>query len=331
MVTTEWYGFRGEFEADPLTYDPSKELRGKLCYLFESSVRSLAQRSNPYDARQRATSIWKNGEKRIKEAFGFPQLPASGPFSHPAQNFLYSAPQPDCIRAIEVLLNSFRADCYACLNKRAAENLVARVHKLSDGVKLVARVKELIDDVNKLFRMHACGYQVEMFDAEPKIRVIRTDSQFLYQETVSRPLALLRDVQFAAASSQFEDAIREWGEGNYADAITDANAAFESVMKTILGRTKGVAKDLIRDMAKRGYLPPYMASGASQLSDLMEMLPRLRDAESDSHGRVTVSKDGLPNYARLAINLSGSLISFLVEEWKRTRPIAPSESVSSDQ
>jgi len=152
------------------------------------------------------------------------------------------------------------------------------------------------------------------------VKMIRADSEFLHIETVRRPLSLLREAELSAAAQQFEEAVKEWSDANYADAITDANSAVETVMKFILKRESGTASQLIKELSKRGYLPPYLESGAAQLTDLMEMLARLRDAESDAHGKLRIKQEQLPNYARLAINLAGSLIVFLVEEWKRRRP-----------
>ena len=141
-----------------------------------------------------------------------------------------------------------------------------------------------------------------------------------------RPLALLRDAEFNAAAKQFEDAVKEWSDENYRNAITDANAAFESVMKTILSKGSGNAHDLVKELVKRGYLPPYMESGANQLVDMLEMLPRLRDKEGDVHGKTVIEEEHLPNYARLAINLSGSLIVFLVNEQNRKKEASPTTS-----
>ena len=71
-------------------------------------------------------------------------------------------------------------------------------------------------------------------------------------------------------------------------------------MKTILSKGSGNAHDLVKELVKRGYLPPYMESGANQLADMLEMLPRLRDKEGDVHGKIVIEEEHLPNHARLA-------------------------------
>ena len=309
MVTTPWYGFRGEFEPDPLTYDPPVELRGKLCFLFEKRVKSLAERTGWYDKNKLDSTISSAFEVRLKEAFGLPRLSVRGDFSHDYQNFIHTAASRDCIRAIEVVTDTL-ARAYLSYRNQLGEDWC------QDNIATMS------DDINKLFRLHNCGYQIETSTARddgPLLRVGRTDLEFLYEETVRRPLALLRGPEFVAAAKQFEDAVKEWSNENYGNAITDANAAFESVMKTILSKGSGNAHDLVKELVKRGYLPPYMESGANQLADMLEMLPRLRDKEGDAHGKIVIEEEHLPNYARLAINLSGSLIVFLVNERNRKK------------
>ena len=318
MVTTPWYGFRGEFEPDPLTYDPPAELRGKLCYLIEKRVKSLAERIRTYDEHEDGvvSRISSDFEIRLKEAFGLPRLRVQGDFRHDYQNFTHTAASRDCIRAIEVVTDTL-ARAYLRYRNQLGEDWYQDY------------LATMSDDINKLFRLHSCGYQIETSTAKddgPLLRVIRTDLEFLYEETVRRPLALLRDAEFNAAAKQFEDAVKEWSDENYRNAITDANAAFESVMKTILSKGSGNAHDLVKELVKRGYLPPYMESGANQLVDMLEMLPRLRDKEGDVHGKTIIEEEHLANYARLAINLSGSLIVFLVNEQNRKKEASPTTS-----
>ena len=261
VVTTPWYGFRGEFEPDPLTYDPPAEFRGKLCYLFEKRVKSLAERISTYDEDEVVSRISSVFETRLKEAFGLPRLRVQGDFWHDYQNFIHTAASRDLSYR-----NQLGEDWY--------QDYVA-----------------MSDDINKLFGLHNCGYQIETSTAKDDgslLRVVRADLEFLYEETVRRPLALLRDAEFIAAAKQFEDAVKEWSDENYGNAITDANAAFESVMKTILSKGSGNAHDLVKELVKRGYLPPYMESGANQLADMLEMLPRLRDKEGDVHGKTVI-------------------------------------------
>lgn len=300
MTTTDWYGQRGEFEPEPFTYDPPTELRGKLAHYFENKFES-ADAEIYYLEEREAVGF---AEKRLRESLGVPTLEYHGDFSYRFQNLIYKAEERVCVRAIEVLLNYF-VNLYFTADERSA---------LKGEGGWPKRVTSMLGDVNKLFRSYMCGYRAEDSDGAPFIKILRMDSEFLHTETVRRPLSLLREAELSGPAEQFEAGVREWSEGNYADAITDANSAFEAVMKHILGRRTGNASKLISELVRSGYLPPYLESGAVQLTDLLELLPRLRDAEGDVHGRL--EQQQLPNYARLAINLAGSLIVFLVEEWK---------------
>jgi hypothetical protein len=321
MVTTRWYGSRGEFDPDPFTYDPSKEARGKLCYLLDATLRELSRnRSYHNDDESHAPDFFRALETRIKHAFGFPGIPNYGAFVWPYQSFLYGVPDSkSCIKALEVMLNTMSG--WFLLYADAIRN-AASWDTVRGAYSPTAALARLLGDVNQIFRLDGCGYQAEVSDSEPRVKILRTDSEFLHQETVRRPLALLRQVAFENAAKQFEEAVQEWGEGNHADAITDANAAFESTMKLILNRNSGQARDLIRDLVKRGFLPGYLETSAMQMADLFESLPRLRDNESDAHGKLTIDKERLPAYARLAINMAGSMIVYLVEEHERRATIS---------
>ena len=304
MVTTPWFGQRGEFEGEPFAYDPPKELRGKLAHYFKNTMDEAIDDISGLDEADAVRHIGK----LLTEALGVPRLPPVRHFRYQFQDFIYNADEKACIRAIEVLLNLFTGLYFS--------------GNLLRGDDWRERLRRMVRDVNALFRNYTCGYQAEIgtTEGEPFIRMLRADSEFLHVETVRRPLSLLRGEEFQEAAQQFEDALKEHTGENYADAITDANSAFETVMKVILQRESGKASQLIRELTKRGYLPPYLETGALQLTDLLEMLPRLRDAKSDAHGRLHIKTDQLPNYSRLAISLAGSLMAFLVEEHKRRAP-----------
>jgi hypothetical protein len=63
--------------------------------------------------------------------------------------------------------------------------------------------------------------------------MIRKDEKLLHCQAVQPCLHVLNDPRFVTANTELLNAFEEYRKGNYADAITDAGAAVESVLKTI--------------------------------------------------------------------------------------------------
>jgi len=81
-------------------------------------------------------------------------------------------------------------------------------------------------------------------------RVLRKDEKVLHAETVKPCLYALSDPRFATANAELMCAFDEYRQGKYGDAVTDAGAAFESVLK-IICMHKGWAYDKDRDTCSR--------------------------------------------------------------------------------
>lgn len=64
-------------------------------------------------------------------------------------------------------------------------------------------------------------------------KAIRKDEKVLHAETVKPCLTALSDPRFVTANKELLAAFDERGKGRFGDAITDAGAAFESVLKVI--------------------------------------------------------------------------------------------------
>lgn len=227
-LTTQWFGKRGEFGPDPFVYQVSDELHGKIAHLLRELFHSPGG-SHGSNHDHRAQQI----ESAICKALGLPRLPHSPVFGEPFVDFVYAASDPTTfIRAVEIVLNQFEPMFDLPIDVDTSGSTLG--HRI---------ISSRLERLNVIFRIHACGYQAELTDGVPRVQMIRTDSEFLHVETVKFPLSLLRESDLAMPARQFEEAVIEWGRGNYADAITDANSAFEAVMKFVLGQ-EGTASTL---------------------------------------------------------------------------------------
>ena len=83
-----------------------------------------------------------------------------------------------------------------------------------------------------------------------KPTVVRKDEKTLHAETVKPCLAALASPEYETAGRELQNAFDEYRKGCYADAITDAGSAFESVLKIICTQ-KGWSYDPQRDTCSK--------------------------------------------------------------------------------
>lgn len=312
MSLTKWFGQRESFSEEPdyFVYDdlPS-EFRYKILYMVRDAFTYLG--SDELSIRSFFDLQYESLRHQLLRAFGRPDVGGTGgsPQSQ-VESFLQQCSPQEFFIVVEVFLN------HLTIGASLRDWFVAR--------KARQLLPKVIQDFNKLALWHKVGYEIVDIGEgaspqAPPHQIIRRDTQYLHVETIRRPLTLLQTAGFEQAQKQFVQALDEYAKGNYADAITDANSSFESVTKQILGTDKGQAVDLIKELQKQKYIPPYMEKDTHMISDLLETLPKLRNKESDAHGHLNIEEEQLPRYAKFAIHLCGTYIVFLVDEFQRRK------------
>jgi hypothetical protein len=116
-------------------------------------------------------------------------------------------------------------------------------------------------------------------------RIVEKGSEYMHEEVIRPCLDLLTNPKFKTANEELLKAHKEYREGNYADAITDCGAAFETVMKTICtekkwtyDKGKATCKDLVDICKSNGlfeafYAPFFIDAGT------------IRNKLGDAHGK----------------------------------------------
>ena len=106
------------------------------------------------------------------------------------------------------------------------------------------------------------------------------------------------------------------------DAITDANNAFESTLKTICDQRlweyqQGArASDLLKVVRKGGLLPNYLDASFDQLAATLKSgLPEVRN-EQGGHGQGPIPRETPGYVASYALHLAAANILFLAEAHK---------------
>lgn len=199
--------------------------------------------------------------------------------------------------------------------------LVASVQSI-DGTRSTARkkdeaIKSAMERLDAILKEHRIGY--EFVGGQ----MIRKDSEYLHREIIKEAINLMYVEGFDGALTEFMRAIelsQEEKKESWADAITNANKAFESTMKAICDKHgisyhkhKDTAKDLIQKMYDSGFLMPYLQNFTDQLRIMMASgLPTIRSREG-AHGHGLKPKDIQRSYVQFALHLAGTFIVFLIQ------------------
>jgi hypothetical protein len=142
-----------------------------------------------------------------------------------------------------------------------------------------------------------------------EMQVVSKKSEELHQSVVAPALTLLHSsARFANAEKQYRDALDELAAGNWADAVTDASATVENVLRDILGLSQGALADLLGQARKQGLFGDAQSARIKKVVTGFTALADLRNEESDAHGNTTN-----PETAWLALHWAGALIVFLVQ------------------
>ena len=173
-----------------------------------------------------------------------------------------------------------------------------------------------IKELNERFRRAGVGYR---FEDEV---ILRVDSDLLHRDVVKPALLFLQQPGFNGPREEFLRAHGHYRAGEMKDAITNANNAFESTLKSICDQRSwqyhqgARASDLIRLVRSKGLLPNYLDNSFEQLiATLKSGLPKVRDEEG-AHGQGASPRETPDYIAAYAIHLAAAKILFLAEAHK---------------
>ena len=172
---------------------------------------------------------------------------------------------------------------------------------------------EAIEELNVRFRRAGVGYRFE--DGQ----IIRIDSELIHSEVVKPALRYLQQRGFEGPREEFLKAHTHFRNGEMKDAVTNANNAFESTLKTICKQRKwqypqgATASNLLNIVRENGLLPNYLDNSFDQLvATLKSGLPKVRN-EQGGHGQGPTPRETPEYVAAYALHLAAAKILFLCE------------------
>jgi hypothetical protein len=176
------------------------------------------------------------------------------------------------------------------------------------GADPVEEPHRLGAEINRIFEEEGVGYRWT------EGRLVRFDGEITHTEAIVPALAVLATGRFGAARAEFEEAVADFGRGAHRDALTNANAAFESVLKIITGRDKGTAGELIPEARRQGLIPNYLGTSVENFEKLMHGLPAARAQQGSSHGLGDRPVEADERLARLVLTVAAALITFMADD-----------------
>lgn len=167
-----------------------------------------------------------------------------------------------------------------------------------------SKLQEIGRVINGVFEEEGIGYRWVAG------QILRYDEGATHELAIKPAVELLRGGRFGEANSEFSDALDAYRAGRWRDAITNANAAFESVLKVQTGKSGLTAGPLIREAREQGVIPKYLGAAVENLEKLMHAAPATRGAEA-AHGQGDRPSEANQHLAQLIISVVASFILFL--------------------
>ena len=181
---------------------------------------------------------------------------------------------------------------------------------------ITATADDAINELNERFRRASVGYRFE------DSKILRIDSELIHAEVVKPALRYLQHRGFEGPREEYLKAHAHYRAGETKDAITNANNALESTLKTICSQRSweypqgARASDLLRVVREKGLLPNYLDNSFDQLAATLKSgLPRVRNEEG-GHGQGPTPRKTPDYVAAYALHLAAAKILFLCEAHK---------------
>lgn len=183
--------------------------------------------------------------------------------------------------------------------------------ELSNGEK-----GEFQTEINAVFRQHDMPWLL------CECRMVKIDATQFELDLRQKALEKLQelkdcDPKFQAAYNELRRACEFWEKNDFASAISNAEKSYESVLKVICGISKGNADKLTKTyIDQSGTVLPTTMTPEGFREKVMMALPFIRNNSASDHGAGATPAIISPPLAKLAVNLSAAMSTYLIEEYQ---------------
>lgn len=179
---------------------------------------------------------------------------------------------------------------------------------------------QAIDELNLRLKQHGLGY--EFINRQ----IIKKTNIVTHENAVKPTLKLLTDEEFRGAEQEYLLAFEHFRNSENADAIVNAEKAFESTMKIICSgmgypydSARATAKPLVETLKKNSFFPAYLESHLNGICTTLESgAPTVRNKTS-GHGQGVSVNRVTDEFAEYVLNLVATNILFLYRVYKEKK------------
>ena len=289
---------------DVFTYDNlPKSLRIQIIHIWREAIgRYFVYSGFSYDRAVENNEAWEFIHDQFAKERGVFHLGGEREFDTSCENYFMKC------KSVEIALDLVEFT-FLYIDKVTRE--YSSTDRKTRGIKVTA--SDAIKELNERFRRAGVGYRFE------NGKIFRIDSELIHSEVVKPALQYLHTPGFEGPCEEFMSAYAHYRVGQMKDAITDANNAFESTLKTICDQrgwqySQGSrSSDLLTIVRGNELLPNYLDKSFDQLlATLKSGLPKVRNEEG-AHGQGATPRETPDYVTAYALHLSAAKILFLIE------------------
>jgi hypothetical protein len=175
-------------------------------------------------------------------------------------------------------------------------------------IDLFDKKEKVTKTVNKAFEDERISWRL----SEGKFYQI--DYDFFIRDVTEKTYSILKEKGFEGACDEYTQAKKDFKEHNYKSSILNSCKSMESILKTILDIDEGNASYLLSKLKDSRFIEDlaeeYRGGFTSQVLMAVPFLRNKLGGHGQGNDRISVSVE----YAELALNLSSSIILFLLQK-----------------
>lgn len=293
------YNEKGE-TVDGFCDEIEYRIKEKITNIMTTFAEPQKFRPNRYDNYEETTDALESAIHRLEEEIGYPMFFHNQSYSGYFPSDIAAQVTPTLFDIIELqfdeLSKSEKVEFQKEINQVFSDNEIP--WRLVDGSMTKIDSKQFELDL----KIKALSLMQELKDYEPK---------------------------FKSAFEELMCACNNLEKGNYSETISYSEKCYESVLKVICNLQKGNADKLTTQYTElhSDSLPKTMAKEGFREKVLMS-LPYIRNNSASDHGAgastIQISKE----IAKLALNMSASLCTYLIENYLNSLNIGQSSNNS---
>lgn len=296
----------GSAASEVLTYDLPSTLRVQLRRTFIAAIGPFVRYTGYGVAPPNNNNAWEFIAEALRQEFGVDRLAGFLERNACAEicEFLDSASTDHCLTVVE----------FCCRYVDTATRRLPEYKRSNFGAK--QSPDSALEEVNARFAQAGVGYRYE------GRQIVRIDSELMHSEVVTPALVLLSDPRFKGADEEFRKAHTKHREQDDKAAVTEANNAFESTMKSICAihnwtvSARPTTSELVKVLRDNGLFPTYLEKSFEHLQALLKAgLPEVRN-NAGGHGQGPEPRRTPTYVGAYALHLAAANIVYLCEASK---------------